>query len=296
VVDHRVTIDEAGGVVIRKKEGSVVCPSCRRLVGVNDEVCYNCGRRNPGMWGFAPFLTRLGDLGFDRMVIWVCVVLYIGTLAFDPAGIRPGGMGILAPGIESLFLFGASGAVPVFGYGRWWTVLSAAWLHGGVIHILFNMLWVRQLAPATSHLYGSNRMIIIYTFSSITGFMASSFAGAFFRFLPSFIRGSDLTVGASAPIFGLLGALIYYGRRSGSSMIGDQARMWALILFVFGFLMPRIDNWAHLGGFIGGYLISSWLDPLKHEKLDHLLIALGCILATGLAILISIITGFRWIS
>ena len=49
----------------RQKTGSVVCASCGSLVGVRDEKCYNCGQRNPGMWGFAPMLRSLGnDLGF----------------------------------------------------------------------------------------------------------------------------------------------------------------------------------------------------------------------------------------
>ena len=72
-------------------------------------------------------------------------------------------MSFMAPASPALFLFGASGSLPVFGLGRWWTVLSAAWLHGGLLHILFNMMWVRQLAPATAELYGPGRMVIIYT-------------------------------------------------------------------------------------------------------------------------------------
>ena len=60
-------------------------------------------------------------------------------------------------------MFGASGAYPVFGYGRWWTILSAGWLHGGALHILFNMMWVRQIGPAVADIYGAGRMVIIYT-------------------------------------------------------------------------------------------------------------------------------------
>ena len=60
----------------------------------------------------------------------------------------------------------------MFGYGRWWTVLSASWLHGGALHILFNMLWVRQLGPATAEIYGPGRMIIIYTIAGAVGFHA----------------------------------------------------------------------------------------------------------------------------
>src|SRR5215471_11615336 len=112
--------------MLRQKWGSVVCPSCGTLVGVNDKQCLTCGRRNPGMWGFAPFLNRLGrDLGFTQFVIGSCAIIYVLTLISDTNGISTGGIfNFLSPSIESLFLFGGSGAVPVFGYGRWWTVLT----------------------------------------------------------------------------------------------------------------------------------------------------------------------------
>ncbi|MFQ5928938.1 MAG: rhomboid family intramembrane serine protease [Acidobacteriota bacterium] len=275
----------------RQTTGSVVCPSCGRLVGVNDKECFNCGRPNPGMWGYASLLRRLGqDLGFVQMVIWGCSGLYIAMLIIDPAGIRMGGLfSLLSPSASSLFLFGASGAFPVFQLGRWWTVLSAAWLHGGLLHILFNMMWVRQLAPATASEYGIGRMVIIYTVSSISGFFLSSWAGAFLWFLPWPLRGASLTIGASAPIFGLLGALVYAGKR-GSSAVGRQAWGLALLLFVFGFMMRGVDNWAHLGGFAGGYLMAQWLDPMQPERTDHLIIALLCIGLTILSILVSLLT------
>jgi rhomboid protease GluP len=275
-----------------KKTGSVLCPSCGRLVGVQDEQCFYCGRRNPGMWGLAPLIRSLGqDLGFTSLVTWGCVALYLATLLADPSGVKTSGISILEPSSRSVFMFGASGAVPVFVYGRWWTILSAAWLHGNVLHILFNMLWVRQLAPAASELYGSARTVIIYTVSSITGFLLSSCAGLLFGTMPIFfLRGAALTLGASAPIFGLLGALVVYGRRGGSSHIGGQAMGYAVILFVFGFIMPDIDNYAHLGGFLGGYVTARWLDPLQPERLDHVITAVICIGATALSVLASVLT------
>jgi membrane associated rhomboid family serine protease len=273
----------------RQKTGSVLCPSCGKLVGINDKECYNCGRRNPGMWGFTSVLRGLGrNFGFDTIVIWGCAALYLLTLLFDPQGIRMSGMSLLSPGTRSLFAFGASGAIPVFGYGRWWTVLSAAWLHGNLLHIIFNMMWVRQLGPAAVELYGASRTVIIYTVSSIFGFFLSSLAGWVFGATPlAFLRGAMLTVGASAPIFGLLGALVVYGRRTGSSHIGNQAKTYAVILFVFGFIMSGIDNYAHLGGFVGGYVAARWLDPLRPERADHMIAALVCLALTLLSILAS---------
>ena len=278
----------------RQTTGSVLCTSCGVLVGVSEGTCYNCGRRNPGLWGFAPVLRSLGgDMGFVPFVIGTCATLYVLTLLASRGNIGMGGLfSLFSPSRESLFLFGASGAVPVFLADRWWTVLSASWLHGGALHILFNMMWVRQLAPATADLYGPGRMVIIYTLAGVAGFALSSFAGAY---LPNlfFLRGGQFTVGASASIFGLLGALVYYGRRGGSRMVGSEAMSYALMLGVFGFIMPGVDNYAHAGGFGGGYLAAQLLDPLKPERVDHIAIAVACLVASLLAVVVSVLHGLR---
>jgi len=244
------------------------------------------------LWGFAPLLSRLGrDLGFTQFVIGGCVILYLLTLIIDTGSISTSGLlNFLSPSLQSLFLFGASGPIPVFRYGRWWTVLSAGWLHGGILHIFFNMMWVRQLAPATSEMYGASRMVIIYTVAGIAGFAASTVFSVTLGFIP-FVGGAGYTVGASASIFGLLGALVYYGRRTGSRVIGEQAKSWAIMLLIFGFIMRGVDNWAHLGGFAGGYGAAKFLDPLRPERLDHLIGALICLVLTGIAIAISIVDG-----
>ena len=280
----------------RQKTGSVVCAGCGSLVGVNDEQCYTCGRRNPGLWGFAPVLRRFGnDLGFVPLIVYGCSAMYIATLLvtllYGGNIMGTGILGIFGPDDAIAAAFGASGMVPVFVNGMWWTILSAGWLHGSALHILFNMMWVRQLGPAVADIYGGARMIIIYTIACAAGFLLSSMAGYFLWWMPiPALRGAPMTLGASAPIFGLLGALVHYGRRGGSSLVGGQALQYAIVLFVFGFLMPGIDNYAHAGGFAGGYAASVWLDPLKRERLDHTLGAVACLAATVLAILASLIT------
>ena len=286
----------------RKRTGSVVCPSCGSLVGVNDDRCYSCGRVKPGMWGFAPVLRRLGsDLGFVPMVIGVSAVLYVLSLALSGPSILGGGglFNILSPSVRALTFFGASGAAPVFVYGYWWTVLSATWLHGSLLHIVFNMMWVRDIGPSTADVVGPGRTIIIYVVAGACGFLLSSFAGMYIppiRLLFVTIAGAPTTIGASASIFGLLGALVHYGRKSGSSLIHGQAKQWALILFIYGLVMPGVDNYAHAGGFIGGYVTSAFFNPLMREKGDHLLIAGLCLLATFAAIVMSIYEGWSFLS
>jgi membrane associated rhomboid family serine protease len=277
----------------RKTSGSVVCPSCGSLVGVNDDRCYSCGRANPGLWGFGPLLRRLGaDLGFVPLVMGASSAIYLVMLIASGTDIRMDGMmSIMAPSTSVLFLFGASGAVPVFGFGRWWTVLSAGWLHSGLLHILFNMLWVRQLGPATADVIGPARTVIVYTVAGIAGFLLSSIAGTIMGNSPIFfLRGAGFTVGASAPVFGLLGALVHYGR-TGSSLMKQQAMGYAATLFVFGLIMPGVDNYAHAGGFAGGYLTSAFFNPMTRERGDHLVVAVICLVATFAAIAFSILHG-----
>jgi rhomboid protease GluP len=276
----------------RQTSGSVVCTSCGSLVGVRDPQCFSCGRRNPGLWGFAPLLRSLGnDLGFITFVVWTSGALYVVSLLLSRGNIGTGGLfSMLSPSTPSLFLLGASGAVPVFLYERWWTIISAGWLHGSLLHIVFNMMWVRQLGPATADVYGAGRMIVIYTVAGICGFALSSVAGAY---LPGILRGAQFTVGASASIFGLLGALVYYGRRTGSRMVGSEAIRYAVILFVFGLIMPGIDNFAHAGGFAGGYVAARWLDPLRAERIDHIVGALACLGLVVLSIAASILDGLN---
>jgi len=283
----------ASDVFKRQTTGSVVCASCRSLVGVNDPQCYSCGRRNPGLWGFAPLLRRLGnDLGFVPMVVYGCSALYLLSLLLtvkDGGNLMGGGaLSILSPGQLATLRLGVSGAVPVFSLGMWWTVLSAGWLHGGVLHILFNMMAFRQLGPPIADLYGGSRMVIIYTVSSACGFLLSSLAGYAMPPLP-LIGGASFTLGASAAIFGLVGALVYYGRRSGSSIISGQATSFAVSMFIFGLIFPGIDNYAHAGGFAGGYVMGRWLDPLKPERVDHMIAAGVCLALTAAAILSSFV-------
>lgn len=234
------------------------------------------------MWGYAPLLRRLGnDLGFSSLVVGGCTILYLATLIVSGRGLTVvgGGFNFLAPSNVALVLFGASGSYPVFALGWWWTILSAGWLHGSALHILFNMMWVRQLGPDTSEMYGASRVVIIYTIANAVGFAVSTAAG------------SGITLGASAGIMGLLGAAVRYGQRTGSHRLRSQYWMYALVLFVFGFMMRGVDNWAHGGGFVGGYLAGFVLDPLQRERPAHLFVALACLAVTALAVLASLVSG-----
>jgi rhomboid protease GluP len=264
--------------MFRKTRGAILCPSCGRLTNAEARVCLVCGRRNPGMWGFAqPLRAVFSRRRFTDVVTVACIAAYLLSLLVDPtSAFRPRGfLDGFAPSNQALLALGATGAWPM-GMGRWWTLLTAIYLHGGILHILFNILWIRQLGPAVEELYGPARTAVVFTISGVAGFVVSNAVGI------------PLTVGASGSIFGLLGAIVAYGRRRGGTFGAQVLRqygVWALVLFAFGFFMPGVNNYAHGGGFIGGLgcgYVLSFAERRSEGGLDQLLAA-GCLALTALS-------------
>ena len=234
---------------MRKRSGAVVCPSCGKLVDVNEPACPYCGRPSPGLFGYGPALQRvLGGFDLSIAVIGACVVLYVLSLVIDPRGIlRMAGMfDILAPTSGALAVLGMTGGFAM-AQGRWWTLLTAVFLHGSLLHLLFNMVITRQYLPHVVELYGSARAWVIFVVAGAVGFAVSNLAAG----VP--------TIGASGAIFGLLAALIVYGRRTRQHAVTQQLWASAGMMFVFGFLMPTVNNWAHAGGFAGGFVAAEAL-------------------------------------
>lgn len=269
----------------RKTTGSIVCPRCGKLISANAKECMYCGKKNPGLWGFGVNFQKLfgNTLGVVSLITGACVFLYVVSLLIDPLAIfRPRGFfDILAPSTKALDEMGMTGAYAV-SQGRWWTVITAIYLHGSLLHILFNMLWLRQLGVMVDNLFGSARTFLIFTVSGVLGFILSN------------TMGIMITIGASGSIFGLLGALVFYGRSRGGhfgTAIYRQVGSWAIVLFLLGFMMPAVNNFAHAGGFIGGYLSAMILgySEMKRENATHVLLALIALALTVVAFLLEFI-------
>lgn len=274
--------------MFRQRAGSSLCYACGKLNRVDASVCFYCGRRNPGLWGFGPAIGRLiGGLDFAALVTVVAITAYIAALALDPrAALAPRGVfDLFAPGGGALLTLGMAGAVP-WRAGHWWTVFTAIYLHGSLLHILFNLLWIRQLLPDVGEVYGQARTIVIFTLSGAAGFLLSNAAG------------NPFTLGASGAVFGVLGAMVWYGRRRGGlfgAAVLRQYGSWALILFVVG-LLPgmRVDNWGHAGGFLGGVLVALLLGAGDQhpERGIHRVLAAACLVLTAAAFALQLWTAF----
>lgn len=252
--------------MFRRTIRTIVCPSCGRLTRADAAECLVCGRKRPGLWGFTELGRRLFRGSVTHTIVVVCVVLYIASLIGDPAGaLRPRGpFDLFSPSGRMLDTLGMTGAY-AWAAGRWWTLLTAIYLHGNLFHILFNVLWIRQLGPAVEEVYGPARLMIIFTVAGVAGFVASNAVGVAF------------TIGASGSIFGLLGAMVAFGRRRGGvfgAMVLRQYGQWALVMFIFGFFMSGVNNLAHAGGFVGGLatgLVLSMAERRAETTLDHVL-------------------------
>ena len=269
--------------MLRRTSGSSLCYRCGRLNRVDADRCFYCGAPRPGLWGWGHLLGRLGgDVDVARVVIAVAVIAYVASLGLDPAGLfRSRGLfNLLSPSQSALVALGMTGSLP-WAAGYWWTLLTATYLHGSLLHILFNLLWVRQLGPAVEEFYGRPRTFLIFTAGGVAGFALSNALGIAF------------TVGASGAVFGLLGAMVHFGRSRGGVYgvaILRQYWQWALVLFVLGFLMSGVNNAAHAGGFLGGYLAAAALghEATRPERPWHTLAAIAVagltLMAFGLAL------------
>lgn len=260
----------------------MICPGCGKLIGVSEPECMFCGRKNPSLFGYAPAIQRLfgNQLDLVPAIVVTCVTLYVVSLVLQPEAIfRMGGLfDLLAPGTRALYQLGMTSRMVMLD-GWWWTVFTAIFLHGGILHIFFNMMWVRNLGPGVTEVYGPARAFVIFMISGALGFVLSDFAGGH----PS--------IGASGSIFGLLAALIVYGRKHGGSAFTAQLWQWAILMFAMGFLMSGVNNWAHAGGFAGGWGVAQLMrfDHEKRESLGVQLLAIALILVTLLGFVLSFI-------
>jgi len=267
---------------------SILCPSCRRLISADEPRCPYCGTSAPGsLWRNNPIAKSFfhPDL-LVKSIIGINVAMFAVCLLFSPMGIRMSfnPLTALAPSDNSLLLLGATGTLPIDRFGRWWTLLSANYLHGGLLHILFNMLAFRQLAQLVVREYGGYRMTVIYTLGGIAGFAVS------------YLAGVVLTIGASAAVCSLMGALIYYGKSRGGiygRLIYRQVGGWAVAIFVFGVIVPGINNWGHGGGLAAGALLGLLLgyNEKRRENRAQRLLAGLCAAVTVAVLVWAVATG-----
>ena len=169
------------------------------------------------------------------------------------------GLNILMYGIQVL----TKDAITVWGAkvnqlilnGQYWRLITPAFFHGNLMHLAVNCYSLYNIAPALERLTGKKRLVVAYLVAAVAGNVAS------------FYGSPAPSLGASGAVFGLGGALAMYfyqnktiyGKRS--DYVLKQLWQTLLINMAYGFANPRIDNWGHFGGLLGGALVAYLFGP-----------------------------------
>lgn len=270
-----------------QKRQSLLCPNCKKLISTSEKRCPHCGTIHPAAW----YKNNIWTRGFNdpyvlvKAMIGINIGIFAISLLLNPRGFALGmnPLTFLSPSVPILELLGATGTIAIDAYQRYWTLISANYLHGGILHIFFNMAAFRQLGLLVAREYGVYRMFVIYTLGGVIGFIVS------------YLASVSWTIGASASVCSLAGALLYYGKSRGG-MYGralyKQIGIWVILLFIFGIILPVINNWAHGGGIAAGIGLGFVLgyQERKKENIFHKL------LAGGLAALTMLILGWAILS
>jgi rhomboid protease GluP len=213
-----------------------MCPQCRAFVTTSDKVCPYCD-------------TKLGPRAIEMRTAGDALGGLIPHARFTTVIILLINFGLyLASSLNPDFTQAGESLPWLYMQGQWWRLITAGFLHGGIVHILMNSWVLFDLGAEVEQIYGTSRMMVFYFFSTFTGFLISS------RF------GMHASVGSSAGIFGLIGAMLAFGVFDKSSL-GQTVKAlymrWLVYLIVLSFI-PGVDFRAHIGGLSGGF-VAAWL-------------------------------------
>src|ERR1700720_3106432 len=229
-----------------------ICPACGALVGISATRCHECGA---GMrFSLAALSKKFSGLFGEHEAPVTSALLVANFLLFGVSWVltmkagEGGGLRTLW-GMNGAASYQLGASLPLqllLLDHQWWRLVTAMFLHGGLIHIGFNMMTLLQFGPALEELYGSARYLFLYVVTGALGFMTSALIGHF-------------SIGASGALLGLIGAMLAVTTKRGGSLMRELRSPLVssvVILFMIGFWGGLgADNSAHIGGFAVGFAI-----------------------------------------
>ncbi|MBB6448875.1 rhomboid protease GluP [Geomicrobium halophilum] len=162
---------------------------------------------------------------------------------------------------------------PAIDEGEWWRIITSMFLHIGLLHLLMNSMALFFLGMAVERIFGTSRFIWIYLIAGIVGSTAS------------YAFTDQVSAGASGAIFGCFGALVYFGvirRRLFFRTIGKSVIVILVINIIFGTVVPMVDNGAHMGGLVGGFLAAATVGMPGHKfkiRQTSIVVAIAALIA-----------------
>ena len=229
-----------------------MCPNCRAFITTSDRVCPYCGvQLGPKAVDLRATQFAASFVPHGNLTSVVILIINIAFYLVEVALSYKYGKSSQVSGQVAILLGAKYG--PLIHAGQYWRLITAGFLHGGLMHILMNSWSLFILVTEVEQFYGTNRLIVAYVFSTFTGFLFSLYWSP-----------GSLSLGASAACFGMFGIMLAMGLRHRADPLAQAVRahygQWFVIGIVLS-LMPGIDMAAHVGGFVGG-LIVGWLGGL----------------------------------
>lgn len=232
-----------------------MCRECRTLVLRNERTCPSCGASMFGVpsggFGRLVTLTFPGSMTVTTLLITVNVGMsLLILLVWGTGGPSAGPMRFLSPPGAALYLFGDKSTHEIF-HGEAWRLITANYLHGGLLHLLMNCYALATLGTLVEESFGARKLFLVYTVCGVCAFLTSA------------LLSPAPAVGASGALFGLMGFGIVYGKFRGGGagrMVAEHLMRWLIYGAVMLF-MPGIDNLAHFGGLIAGGLLGAVVPP-----------------------------------
>ena len=264
-----------------------MCPHCRAFITTKDRVCPYCNesvappavQRDEGVRVLGGLIPHFR---FNTSIILLINVgLYLATVIYS-SQVMGNSQAFMGLDNQTLVLFGAKYS-PFIAGGQWWRLVTAGFLHGGIIHIGMNSWVLFDLGAQAEEVYGAARMTVAYFVATVCGFYLSAMAS------------NTVSVGASAGLMGLIGAMIAFGVRNRSGIGGEIRTMyvrWAVYILAMG-LIPGLqtDNFAHIGGLAGGFVVAYVAGTPRRAGSP---VEMVWRVASGLAILLTALSFLKW--
>ena len=187
------------------------------------------------------------------LIIAICVIMFLITCVFSKGRLD----------ISASLLVRLGGNLGYYTKnGEYYRLFTCMFLHAGIIHLLCNMYSLYVIGPQIESFYGKYKFIFIYIVSGICGSLLSL----------AFSQDNIVSVGASGAIFGLLGSILYFGyhyRVYLGNVLKSQIVPIIILNLMIGFMISGIDNFAHIGGLVGGVFASMAMGvPDKNKTSD----------------------------
>ncbi len=268
-----------------------LCPACGTLVGASASKCHVCGASmtfslSAASRSISRFLPQTSPVTYAMLGICCLIYALSFVITMKASGGEGVGGGILnLGGIANQVNYRLGASLPLYGFlggpgdlSQPWRLVTAVFLHGGLLHIGFNMWVLMDIGPMVEEMFGSAKYLFLYVATGVVGYLLSSSVGHF-------------SVGASGALLGLIGVLLAAtkGRKTmGAQALRSTLIRWLIYLAVLGLLTRgSTDNYAHAGGLVSGYLLGRWLPDRPPADLRERRLADVLGWAAGVAVAVS---------